>query len=468
MRSQDNSYPVNTYNNDNARSQEWEPPFLYMHVGPTPLEEPLKSAVSSPYATLTSLVKQMEKLAQECKTAIAREHANTLAAKLARMYTQRRKVAKTQPRRKEKYVRQPGCEQSMTKEEETWMCDSGSSYHITLQEEDYDPGTAEHCDITLKLGDNKQMHVTKMGKCTRMTREGRKIILVQVLLAPIDCPTRILATGKLTKGGQSIFLQDEKEVRLKEKSTGDLIMKGELNTLNNTADIYLLKAVPTLLPPTAPQFPKAETRRPVRLKKFSLTTEQTSVPNTAKTTMLSCADKEEWFDDKKDKNNPIVEKAHKGQEELVSLPMSCGHLSYHVERQQLDVVKENVVCQKDSPSPNNPKETHVLSPAVAYGIPHIKTKEEQLLEHSNKRKGHTHSGTTGRKEKLSVSTQVQQKKFKKPFRKRCLNNNRMFSRRCIGKQRSPTTNLERKSAVSTNEELEGVNLCRKTDRHFIG
>ena len=39
-------------------------------------------------------------------------------------------------------------------EEENWLADSGASYHTTFDEKDFDPGTIQECDITVRIGDN--------------------------------------------------------------------------------------------------------------------------------------------------------------------------------------------------------------------------------------------------------------------------------------------------------------------------
>ena len=76
------------------------------------------------------------------------------------------------------------------------MTDSGASYHLTMDENDFDEGTMQACDIALTIGDNKEVRIKFSGRCTRSTREGKTVIFNQVLLAP-NCPTRILGVGRL-------------------------------------------------------------------------------------------------------------------------------------------------------------------------------------------------------------------------------------------------------------------------------
>ena len=133
---------------------------------------------------------------------------------------------------------------------EIWLCDSGSSYHIVPSEEDFDPGTMVPCSVSLRIGDSSQVQADTMGQCTRMSEEGQMIIMKDVLLAP-NCPTRILAVGKLTKGGEAIFLQDKTEAKLiTNDDKGKLIMKGKVS-IHDTATVVLAKLrvqIKTLLP----------------------------------------------------------------------------------------------------------------------------------------------------------------------------------------------------------------------------
>ena len=122
---------------------------------------------------------------------------------------------------------------------ESWTFDSGSSYHITNSIEDFDPGTLEACNITLNLGNNKKIEVRWMGTCTRTTLQNRTIVMAEVLLAN-ESPTRIMAIGKLTKKGTSIFTQDDKNVTLKAKHTGEVILKGKVNGVG-TAVVHMKK-----------------------------------------------------------------------------------------------------------------------------------------------------------------------------------------------------------------------------------
>ena len=129
--------------------------------------------------------------------------------------------------------------------EEEWMTDSGASYHLTMDQNDYDKGSMESCNISLTIGDNKEVKITTFGRCTRLTREGRKVIFTQVLHAP-SCPTRILGVGRLTKGGISTFTQDRESVKLIENKTGEMILQGVV-TPQDTANVYLSKII---FPPT--------------------------------------------------------------------------------------------------------------------------------------------------------------------------------------------------------------------------
>ena len=73
-----------------------------------------------------------------------------------------------------------------------------------------------------------------------MSEEGQMIIMKDVLLAP-NCPARILAVGKLTKGGEAIFLQDKTEAKLiTNDDKGRLIMKGKVS-IHDTATVVLAK-----------------------------------------------------------------------------------------------------------------------------------------------------------------------------------------------------------------------------------
>ena len=130
--------------------------------------------------------------------------------------------------------------------EEEWMTDSGASYHLTMDENDYDEGSIESCNISLTIGDNQEVRITKYGRCTRFTKEGRKVILTQVLHAR-SCPTRILGVGRLTKKGLSMFTQDKEVVQLIEKKTGEIILQGVV-TPQDTANVCLRKPLPTTNP----------------------------------------------------------------------------------------------------------------------------------------------------------------------------------------------------------------------------
>ena len=108
------------------------------------------------------------------------------------------------------------------------LADSGASYHTTFEEKDFDKGTIQECDITVRIGDNNTVRITRMGQCSRTTEEGRKIILTKVLLSP-QCPIRILSVGKLTSGGRSLYTQDDSSIRLLHKDSKELILKGTLS-----------------------------------------------------------------------------------------------------------------------------------------------------------------------------------------------------------------------------------------------
>ena len=172
-----------------------------------------------------------------------------------------------------------------TKKEEEWMVDSGSSYHITFDKRDFDPGTEEKCFVTLTIGNNHKVNVFAMGQCTRKTKEGKTVVLREVLLVP-DCPARLIATGKMTKRGTSTFIQDLHSVKLLDKETGRTILQGRVNR-QNTATIYLSR------------LPKSLTRARTTGRRKKFNTERTN----------SC-------------------KAHTGQEELPSPPRQWGYLSY--------------------------------------------------------------------------------------------------------------------------------------------
>ena len=128
--------------------------------------------------------------------------------------------------------------------EELWLADSGASYHTIFDEKDFDEGTIEKCDITVRIGDNNTVRLTKMGQCSRTTEEGRKVILTKVLLSP-KCPTRILSVGKMTVGGKSLYTQDDSSIQLLQKETFELILKGTL-TPHDTANVILFKEEPAI------------------------------------------------------------------------------------------------------------------------------------------------------------------------------------------------------------------------------
>ena len=124
-------------------------------------------------------------------------------------------------------------------EGEVWLADSGASYHTTFDEKDFDEGTVQKCDITVRIGDNNTVNLTQMGQCSRKTEEGRKVVLTKVLLSP-QCPTRILSVGKLTSGGKSVYTQDDSAIQLLQKDSYELILKGTL-TPHDTANVILFK-----------------------------------------------------------------------------------------------------------------------------------------------------------------------------------------------------------------------------------
>ena len=93
------------------------------------------------------------------------------------------------------------------------MLDSGATYHLATHFEDFDKGSLEYCNISLRLGNDNKMNIQWKGKCTRQTNTKTTIVMRDVLYAP-ECPTRIIATGKLTKEGKGVYIQEQKEVRL--------------------------------------------------------------------------------------------------------------------------------------------------------------------------------------------------------------------------------------------------------------
>ena len=87
-----------------------------------------------------------------------------------------------------------------TQLQEEWMLDSGATYHLATNLQDFDKGSLEQCSIELRLGNDNKMMVQWKGKCTRQTNTKTTIVMRNVLYAP-ECPIRIIATGKLTKEG---------------------------------------------------------------------------------------------------------------------------------------------------------------------------------------------------------------------------------------------------------------------------
>ena len=132
------------------------------------------------------------------------------------------------------------------------MVDSGASYHITFDVNDFDEGSLTPCFITLTIGNSNKVEVTQYGQCTRKTRERKTVVLREVLLAP-DCPARLIATGKMTKRGNSTFIQDQHAVKLLDKQTGRTILQGCMNK-QNTANVYLTKVIKRYEPSALMQY----------------------------------------------------------------------------------------------------------------------------------------------------------------------------------------------------------------------
>ena len=130
-------------------------------------------------------------------------------------------------------------QQEVTHTEEEWLADTGASYHTTFTDQDFDPGSIEECDISVRIGDNKSVHIKHMGNCTRTNKEGRKIILTKVLLSPL-CPTRILSVGKLTSSGECIYMymQDKEGINLVKNGTMEVVLSGK-RTPHDTANVLL-------------------------------------------------------------------------------------------------------------------------------------------------------------------------------------------------------------------------------------
>ena len=125
--------------------------------------------------------------------------------------------------------------------EEEWMVDSGASYHITPYVDDFDDGTITPCLILLTIGNSNQIEINYYGQCTRKTGQGKTVVLRQVLFAQ-ECPSRLIATctGKMTKNGNTTFIQDQRFAKLLDKETGRTILQGRMNK-QNTVNVYLTK-----------------------------------------------------------------------------------------------------------------------------------------------------------------------------------------------------------------------------------
>ena len=64
------------------------------------------------------------------------------------------------------------------------MLDSGATYHLATHFEDFDKGSLEYCNISLRLGNDNKMNIQWKGKCTRQTNTKTTIVMRDVLYAP--------------------------------------------------------------------------------------------------------------------------------------------------------------------------------------------------------------------------------------------------------------------------------------------
>ena len=71
-----------------------------------------------------------------------------------------------------------------TQLQEEWMLDSGATYHLATNLQDFDKGSLEQCSIELRLGNDNKMMVQWKGKCTRQTNTKTTIVMRNVLYAP--------------------------------------------------------------------------------------------------------------------------------------------------------------------------------------------------------------------------------------------------------------------------------------------
>ena len=86
---------------------------------------------------------------------------------------------------------------------EQWVLDSGSSFHLTPNEEDFKAGSLKSCNIKYRVGNNETVTASYMGTITRTSSTGRRIELHEVLWSP-ESPVRIMSEGRIIRVQHSI------------------------------------------------------------------------------------------------------------------------------------------------------------------------------------------------------------------------------------------------------------------------
>jgi hypothetical protein len=106
---------------------------------------------------------------------------------------------------------------------ETWLLDSGSSFHITPFASDFIGSNVERCDVNLTMGDGNVVNITAKADIQRETEQGRVVTLQAVLFSP-SCPSRLMSEGVILTHGNSIY-KDKLSTLIIDK-TGKTIVTG--------------------------------------------------------------------------------------------------------------------------------------------------------------------------------------------------------------------------------------------------
>ena len=84
------------------------------------------------------------------------------------------------------------------------MLDSCCTYHIVNDKTMFDEGTFHKTEASIVIGNSEILQASGSGTCTRITNEGKKIVMNEVQWIP-SCPHNLLAEGRFDRGRATIL-----------------------------------------------------------------------------------------------------------------------------------------------------------------------------------------------------------------------------------------------------------------------